>query len=266
VQIRSIKLVCFSPTRTTRTILQSIARGISAEAPQLLDFTLPAERAGQVPPFGDELTLLGAPVYAGRVPLDAADYLSTLTARQTPAVPVVVYGNRAYDDALLELCDIAAAAGFVPFAAGAFVGEHSFSTAETPLAPGRPDERDLARAQAFGTRIKSKLEQSASVADVARVSVPGSFPYRKRVRLFGTAPATSAEHCTQCGECAPVCPKGAIDADDATRTDSEKCIFCCACIRVCPERARFTQDAEVGAVVDRLVHSCRERREPETFL
>lgn len=266
MRIRSAKLVCFSPTQTTRTILQSIAEGFAAEEAEVVDFTLPKDRARQLPPFRDSLVLLGVPVYAGRVPLEAAEYLSTLTASQTPAVVVVVYGNRAYDDALLELSDIAAGAGFLPLAAGAFIGEHSFSTAETPLAPGRPDDRDIAQAEAFGARIKGKLERLTSFGDAAPVSVPGNFPYRKRVRLLKAAPATSIELCTQCGECAPICPTGAIDKDDAIQTDREKCILCCSCIRACPENARFTQDAEVRAITDRLLRTCLERREPETFL
>ncbi len=266
MRIESVKLVYFSPTQTTKAVLQSIAEGMAAEASETLDFTLAEDRARQLPPFGDELVLLGVPVYAGRVPLDAAEYLSTLTASQTPAVVVVVYGNRAYDDALRELSDIALGAGFVPLAGGAFIGEHSFSTAETPLARGRPDDRDIAEARAFGARIRDKLERLGSIAETAPLSVPGDFPYRKRMRLFKKSPATSTELCNQCGDCVPVCPKGAIDEDDPTRTDSEKCILCCTCIKVCPERARSTQDPEVLGVIDRLVRTCQERREPETFL
>lgn len=266
MRIESTKLVYFSPTRTTKTVLQSIAEGIATRVSEDLDFTLPEDRARQLPPFRDELVLLGVPVYAGRVPLDAARYLSTLRAGRTPAAVVVVYGNRAYDDALRELSDIAAGAGFVPLAAGAFIGEHSFSTLETPLAPGRPDARDVAEARAFGARIRDKLEQLGGIAEAAPVSVPGDFPYRRRIRLFEKAPATSAERCTQCGECVPLCPKGAIDEYDATRTDSEKCIFCCTCIKVCPEGARFTQDPEVKGIVDKLVRTCQRRLEPETFL
>jgi ferredoxin len=200
------------------------------------------------------------------VPLDAAEYLGTMTGHQTPAVVVVVYGNRACDDALRELSDIARAAGLLPIAAGAFIGEHSFSTAETPLAPGRPDARDIAQARAFGVRIREKLAPLNGAADAAPVRVPGHFPYRERMRLFEKPPATSDELCSRCGECVPVCPKGAIDAEDPTRTDREKCIFCCACIKICPEKARFTQDAEVLRIIERLVRTCVERREPEIFL
>ena len=69
------------------------------------------------------------------------------SASQTPAVLVVVYGNRAYDDALLELSDIATGAGFVPLAAGAFVGEQVRGRA-SHAAPRSGDDR---RASGDGT-------------------------------------------------------------------------------------------------------------------
>ena len=42
-------------------------------------------------------------------------------------------------------------------AAAAFVGEHSYSTPETPVAAGRPDAQDLARAAEFGAAVRKKL-------------------------------------------------------------------------------------------------------------
>jgi ferredoxin len=266
VRIRSVKLVYFSPTQTTERVLRSIAEGLGLEPSEVIDFTLPEARTRPPTPFQDELVLLGAPVYAGRVPLDAVEYLNTLTADRTPAVPVVVYGNRHYDDALLELRDIAVRTGFVPVAAGIFIGEHSFSTAGEPLAPGRPDDRDAARARDFGARIRTKLEPLDSIEQLEPFGVPGSFPYRERVKLFKIAPLTSDELCTQCGECVGVCPKAAIDEEDATQTDAARCIFCCACIRACPEDARVMEDEALLDVVRRLRATCRERREPEIFL
>ena len=51
----------------------------------------------------------------------------------------MTYGNRDYEDALVELYDLALSLGLTPFAAGAFIGEHSYSTPEMPVAEGRPD-------------------------------------------------------------------------------------------------------------------------------
>jgi hypothetical protein len=45
-------------------------------------------------------------VYAGRISADAKFRLQRIKANNTQAVIVVMYGNREYEDALLELNDI----------------------------------------------------------------------------------------------------------------------------------------------------------------
>ena len=105
----------------------------------------------------EELVLFGAPVYGGRIPPLAAKRLSRLKGNQTPAVVIVVYGNRAFEDALLELSDLVRARGFIPIAGAAFIGEHSFSTHDNPIAKARPDQADLKNAEIFGEKIKEKI-------------------------------------------------------------------------------------------------------------
>lgn len=90
-------------------------------------------------------------------PPTAAKRLETLRGSGTPAVVIAVYGNRAFEKAAAELAALAARQGFVPVAAAAFVGEHSYSTPETPVAAGRPDAQDLARAAEFGAAVRKKL-------------------------------------------------------------------------------------------------------------
>lgn len=58
-----------------------------------------------------------------------------------------------------ELCDLVSEQGFVPVAAGAFIGEHSFSRKGMPIAEGRPDESDLKQATEFGKKIIEELEK-----------------------------------------------------------------------------------------------------------
>jgi len=95
---------------------------------------LPCARLG-----ARDLAIIGVPVYAGRVPEIAAHRLKEIKGAGTPAVVVAVYGNREFEDALVEMRDIAIAQGFEVVAAGAFIAEHSFSTDELPIAAGRPD-------------------------------------------------------------------------------------------------------------------------------
>lgn len=87
----------------------------------------------------DLAILLIAPVYAGRIPEMAAKLFSQIDGHGMKAIVAVVYGNRDYDDALLELADIAIADGFEVIGAGAFIAQHCIFP---KVANGRPDSSD----------------------------------------------------------------------------------------------------------------------------
>ena len=265
MKLENVITLGFSPTGTTAKVLEAIAEGYGGRDCGHLDFTRPGSRGVSIPPFPECLVVIGVPVYGGRIPLQAAEYLETLDGNGRAAVLVTVYGNRHYDDALLELVDLASERGFRPVAAGAFLGEHSFSTEELPIAAGRPDKEDLERARAFGSEAARRIAEVDSVDDFAELPVPGSRPYKERKPLPEGAPETDAELCTRCGRCVSVCPVGAIDRDRPTVTDGKICTFCCACIRVCPEKARKLTFEPIVAATKRLHENCAERREPEVF-
>ena len=91
----------------------------------------------------------------------------------------MTYGNRDYEDALVELYDLAVSLGLSPFAAGAFIGEHSYSTPEMPVAEGRPDSMDLADARIFGGECVRKLESPGAFAPF---HIKGNRPYKEPSR------------------------------------------------------------------------------------
>ncbi|MFP4392111.1 MAG: hypothetical protein ACLFPG_04570 [Desulfohalobiaceae bacterium] len=71
-----------------------------------LDLTLSkSERQAPVHLQGD-LAMLGIPVYGHRVPALAAKRMQQIQARGMLAVVVVICGNLAYEDALLEITDL----------------------------------------------------------------------------------------------------------------------------------------------------------------
>jgi ferredoxin len=264
--MKSVRLIYFSPTGTTRTVLQAIADGIAPQAVEHLDITLIANRAGRVMQPDGALTLIGVPVYTGRVPIQAAKALRSIKATGAPAVIVVVYANRAYEDALLELKQIVDRNGFVTIAAAAFIGEHSFSTSTIPLASGRPDEEDRENARIFGKRVRERIERMNLTADARlRLEVPGNFPYRKRMSLRA-APGTMQALCLYCGRCGEVCPQNAITmSGNRLRTRRDRCILCCACVKACPTGARQINNKKISQVIEKLISWCRDRKEPEFF-
>lgn len=266
MEIQSLRLVCFSPTGTTRAVLQGIARGMGHDRAELIDITKPNARRQPLQTSDKELLVIGVPVYLGRVPALLTEWLHGVNAHGTPSVCVVVYGNRAYDDALLELRDILTERGCLPIAGAAFVGEHAFSSCETPTAEGRPDGRDLNHAEDLGRRVLEKLRSTSSPEHIPHLDVPGTYPYRALTELWSVDFIEVGDVCTQCGTCAEECPVGAIDREDSRLIDQDKCITCCACIRVCPEHARTMKAGPVRDAAIRLNELCRERKEPVVFL
>ena len=266
MRIPTIKLVYFSPTETTQAVVREIARGINPGNVESLDITRPGARLQPLCTSENELLIIGVPVYMGRVPALLTEWLHAIKAHNTPAVCVVVYGNRVYDDALVELSDILAQCGCRTIAGGAWIGEHSFSTDETPTAKDRPDAGDLSCAESFGRKIREKITALPSVDQIPEVTIPGCHPYRGDSKLWTVDFIAVSDACIQCGTCAEGCPAGAIDPENSSVIDTEKCITCCACIRHCPKHARTMKPGLVRDASLRLHTLYRERKEPEFFI
>jgi ferredoxin/menaquinone-dependent protoporphyrinogen IX oxidase len=252
-------LITFSPTGTTRRIVERVAQGLGLPETSALALTLPSQGCHEVQEAAFTMALIGAPVYAGRLPPVMVERLRQLDGKGRPAVLIVVYGNRAYEDALLELADEALAAGFRPVAAAAFIGEHAYSTAARPIAQGRPDGADLAQAFRFGGQVAERMRRGDWGS--TPLALPGARPGRAPL---GVAPAVDENLCVTCGACGAVCPTGAIGKAGPV-ADGRLCIQCCACIKACPEGARATVDPRILEIAERLHQTCGHRHEPEVY-
>lgn len=259
MNLSTVTAAYFSPTDTTKKAVEAIAQGISPDFKRL-DLT-PAASREQSYSFGPEdLLVIGAPVYGGRIPLQEAEAIRAIHGNCTPVVLAAVYGNRAYEDALLELRDLLSGQGFIPVAAGAFIGEHSFGNV---IAAGRPDQDDLDKCADFGRRIASQLKE-ASLGDFS-LQLPGQYPYKARGAQSGLVHQVSGD-CIRCMRCASVCPTGAISREDPAEKDMSLCIKCQACAKKCPKGARIVPDGMIETMVEKLSAMCGPgRKEPELF-
>lgn len=256
----TVTALYFSPTHGTRTIARAIAAEMGARLDRPLrdrDVTLPQARNLAYEFQADDVVVLGFPVYGGRVPEPLAPTLELLRGNGAAAVIAAVYGNRDYDDALLEANDLLAGHGFQVKAAGAFIGEHSFSRV---VGAHRPDAGDKDVAVDFARQAVEKLLSGSH----APLAVKGQSPYKERGPSAPVAPVTS-DACTDCKICARHCPMGVINMDNPKEVGAG-CIKCCACVKLCPVGAKAFHDERMAAVAAMLESKCIGRREPELFL
>lgn len=267
MKINTAKLIFFSPTHTTRRVVENIAQGIQVECIDYLDLTPPGSITCSFEELRVDLVIIGMPVYGGRIPSVAVNRLRRIKGRNTPAVIVVVYGNRAYEDALLELNDLVLEIGCRPVAGGAFIGEHSYSTASVPIACGRPNNEDMKMAADFGRLAGAKLRRRQLIDGLPSLHVPGNYPYKEYpVNIMKVCPLTDESLCQQCGECVSVCPTAAVVIEKRIMTDPAACILCCACVKACPVGARVMDNPPVNYSRDWLSTNCREPKTPEIYL
>ncbi len=266
MNVQSLKLVYFSPTGTTKAVIQGIARGINHGNTEVIDITSAEARMLPLSTTENDLLVIGLPVYMGRVPAALEEWLHLVNANNTPTVCIVVYGNRVYGDALLELKNIMIERGCKPIACAAFIGEHSFSTSETPIAENRPDAGDLIQAELLGHKINERLQSISSSDLISEIDLPGSYPYDGITKVWDVDFIKVSSSCSQCGICAERCPMGAVNFEDSSLVDIEKCITCCACIKSCPQNARTMKPSLVQERAVLLNNLFKVRKEPELYL
>lgn len=252
--------VFFSATGTTRKIVDSLARQLRPDAarhdiakrPFLSRMALAA----------DDLAVVGVPVYNGRVPPVALQSLAKFRGNGTRAIAVAVYGNRDYDDALVELADTLGANGFSVVAAAAFIGRHSIFP---QVAEGRPDARDMEAVAAFASRCAGL---PATPAAAVTPAIKGNRPYRE-TQPVPLKPTIDTDACNACGTCAIACPAKALKLDRAERRivrRDDACISCAACIHVCTTGAQAFRGEQYEKFGKVFAEKMSARKEPEFFV
>ena len=275
MELNNVYAAFFSGTGTTEKTVIALAKKLADDlnlTVKTYDFTLPEARKS-TPEFNEkDLVVLGTPVIAGRVPNLLLKFLDTLEGNGAYAIPIVLFGNRNFDDALIELKDILSNHNFKPVASAAFIGEHSFSTI---LGAGRPDEKDMAELNSFAGKIVEKMQNKADTDDFTSFEVEGEpYPYRgyyqprdrheNPINILKVKPLTN-DKCTDCKLCVKLCPLGSINPDNVSEITGI-CMKCCACIKKCPSGAKYFDDEGYLYHQHELEEMYERRAEPSTFI
>lgn len=232
--------------KTVRTVAKAACEDLGCEYGEY-DFSLPSARENDLTFSPTDLVVFGTPVYAGRVPNVLLPYLTGKpTGNGALAVPVVTYGNRNFDDGLIELRNVLEQNGFTTIAGGAFVGEHSFSVT---LGANRPDDEDLSLACQLG---QAAAQAARNGTFTTPAPVEGEDPIRPYytprdrngtpINILKVKPKTDPDKCINCGLCARICTMGSIDPASVSSVTGI-CIKCCACVKRCPKGAKYYDDA-----------------------
>ena len=125
----------------------------------------------------DDVAVIAVPSFGGRVPAPAIQRLEEINGNQAMGVLVCVYGNRAYEDTLIELNDSAEKSGFRVVAGIAAIAEHSIAH---QYAAGRPDSADAEVLHGFAEKIIEKINENPEALPAPQI--PGNRPYKKAGR------------------------------------------------------------------------------------
>lgn len=246
--MRVLNLI-YSPTGGTERVMNILGQEFGVtETIDLCSNVEPMELTA------DDLVLIGLPSFGGRIPAGSGDRVRAIKGNGAKAVLVAVYGNRAIDDTLIEMKDLAKECGYRVVGAISAVAEHSIMR---HVAAGRPDTEDEAELRSFARQILARLDCGEDA------EVPGKRPYK---HFGGAGMFPEVDGCVSCGLCAEKCPVGAIPADAPNTTDKEKCICCMRCVEICPVQARQRNPIALNNTIQRLVKFVTGRKPNELFI
>lgn len=250
----------FSPTNSSK----HTGKIISDEVAKILGYgregsncTVPASRRKCITLNADDILVCSFPVYSGRMPEPFSRWFANLSCNGCRVIPVAVYGNRAFDDALLEAADLIKESGGKVIAAIAAIAQHTF---DPHIAQGRPDKADTEILKAFATEIAKKILSGND----HEPEIPGNRPFRMPPTLPRISPVTN-DKCNYCGICVKKCPMGIIDSRDE-HIIGEGCILCSACVKYCPQNAKALPEPFLKSIQEKLSKLAAGKKEPQLFI
>lgn len=241
--ICSATIIYFSPTGTTKKILNAVLEGMGINNISIINLNAMNVRDGMSQKIENDIVLLGVPVYGTGIPPILLPFLNSLKGNNKPIVLITVYGNMSEGITLNEIDAILKNTSFHVVAAGSFIGEHSFSAEEIPIAKNRPNKEDLSIAQEFGKKIIEKMQKIEDINAISLALPQGNIPIMAKIlpknsaKLFAKTPTADMNLCNHCGVCVKLCPMDAIDKD-TLEIEENKCLRCFCCVKKCPKKAR----------------------------
>lgn len=211
----------FSPTGGTRFAAAELAKTLEADE---IDITV---RCLEMNMTEDDLAIFFVPVYAGRIPIPVHERMCHIKCNNTPAILVACYGNRAVDNALMEMSDLVKRKGFRVVGGAEIVTPHAFNP---EIGQFRPDQEERQQLADFVNKIIAQPVMKD-------VEMPGDPSYKDKKPMKLPLYPKPAKECIGCGICFNNCPMHAI-SEVKMKVKKKSCISCMRCIDMCSTSSR----------------------------
>lgn len=246
--------IYFSPTGGTKKVANLIATKLDVN---MKEVDLSKREVDNIDFLSDDVCVIAMPSFGGRAPQIAMERLAKLKGNKSRTILVATYGNREFEDTLVEMYDGAVEAGFCSIGAISSICQHSIAP---KVAQNRPDEQDIAQLGEFCDKLQNKIASGA----MDTPDLTGDRPYK----IYGgiAMKPMASDKCVKCGLCAKNCPVGAIPMDTPNQTNNDICITCMRCVVNCPVKARSIGENAVMAVTEKLQKACPDRKENKLFV
>ncbi|MCX8044808.1 MAG: EFR1 family ferrodoxin [Desulfobacterota bacterium] len=271
-------IVYSSPAGSTKKVARAMneilwKQGMKTFAADLADPIATATVLRHIAASEDHCLCIGSPVYACHAVPPVTSFIAELPAKKNCcAVPFITWGCVTSGLALYEMAEALVQKGYHIAGAASLPAEHSMLwQAEHPLGKGRPDEQDIAAAQAFITKISKNIaDQIAGIEPTTLNYQPELLRETMRnlsldaVREMLPRKTVDATRCTQCNICMAACPAAAITLDPYP-TFGPACFLCYRCVRLCPEHAIMADFSTMEAGLRQRAAMFQEKAEPRFF-
>jgi ferredoxin/flavodoxin len=238
-------LVYLSPNGSTGQVADVLAAHLQKDGARVdrLDLAGPANYDAFIEKLNNDpqaCLLIGSPVYRDMAVPPIMAFIDALAPTKTGwAVPFVTWGQACSGVALWQLGGALGERGYRIAGAARVAGVHSMMwKSARPAGKGHPDEDDMQRVRDLADRLLAGAFTALPLDALDYQPAERAAEFKAKIEQpWMIIPKTvNEETCTQCGECAEVCPVAAVNLDPYP-VFSAACFDCFNCIRLCPEEA-----------------------------
>lgn len=234
----NIAIFYFSATGITETVSNHIATILEKEGQtiKLQNIIAPDNRSSHIDFLEFDAYIFGFPVFGGRPPSIAEEWMRILDGRNQKCSMFFTYGARDLELAHQITYYLLTQANFQVVLSAEFIGKHSFNVAKGwSLAEDRPNKLDFDVVREFALQTISRFQKGSEFSiDLS------DFTYKpKKVREShgfwkNFYPLREPDDCSMCYRCEKECPVKAFDAL-LGEPNRKRCIQCMHCVSICPD-------------------------------